>query len=63
MIGGNVSSGRPDGALQTMMMFVYQYGFEKFDFGMSSAGAIILFLTSLVFSLVSAKSSGFFKDE
>lgn len=63
MLGGNTAIGKPAGSLQTMMMFIYQYGFEELDFGMSSAAAILLFLASFVFSIVSAVNSGFFKDE
>lgn len=63
MLGGNSAAGKPAGSLQTMMMFIYQYGFEKLDFGMSSAGAILLFLASFAFSMVSAANSGFFRDE
>ncbi len=62
ILGGNNSAGRPDGTLQTMMMFVYRYGFERLDFGVSSAAAIMLFIISFSFSMVSARISGFFND-
>jgi len=63
ILGGNSASGKPAGSLQTMMMFVYDYGYTQSNYGMSSAAAVILFIFSFVFSIYSAKISGFFKDE
>lgn len=62
IIGGNTTSGAPNGSLQTIMMYIYQFSFEKMEFGMASAGAMVLFLITLVFAVISARMSGFFKD-
>lgn len=61
IIGGNASAGRPNGTLQTILMYIYQYSFESPRYGMSSAGAVILFVIVLVLTLFNVKMSGFMK--
>lgn len=61
IIGGNSASGRPGGALQTLLMYIYQYSFEYPNFGMASAGAMILFVLIFVVTMLNLKFTGFFK--
>lgn len=63
VIGGNSVAGQPNQTLQTIMMYIYQYSFETPEFGISSAGAVILFLFVLAFTLVDLKISNFLKEE
>lgn len=62
IIGGNSTAGSPGGTLQTMMMFIYEFGLEKLNYGISSAASVILFIVTLIFSLISGKASGYFED-
>ena len=61
IIGGNTSSGRPGGTLQTILMYIYQYRFETPQYGIASAGAMILFVLTFAVTLVNLKMTGFFK--
>lgn len=61
IIGGNTSAGRPGGTLQTIMMYIYQFSFETPQYGIASAGAMILFVMTFVITLVNLKMTGFFK--
>ncbi len=63
VLGGNSTAGIPGGSLQTIMMYIYQYSFEKLEYGISSAGAIVLFVLTFIFTMINVKMSGFFKDE
>lgn len=63
IIGGNSSSGAPGGALQTLLLYIYQYSFEVPQYGLSSAGAMILFGIVFVFTLFNVKMSGMFKED
>lgn len=63
IIGGNSASGRPGGSLQTLLMYIYQYSFEYPNFGMASAGAMILFLLTFIVTMVNLKLTGFFDKE
>ena len=63
VIGGNSSSGAPGGTLQTLLLYIYQYSFEVPQYGISSAGAMILFVIVLLFTLVNVKMSGMFREE
>ena len=58
--GGN-AAGRPAGVLQTLMMFIYMFSFESPNFGIASAGAMILFIFTMVITLINLKITGFFK--
>ena len=62
VLGMNSASGRPGGSLQTIMMYIYQYSFESPNYGISSAGAIILFLMVFAITLVNLKLTRFFED-
>lgn len=61
IIGGNSATGRPGGSLQTLLMYIYQYSFEYPQYGMASAGAMILFGITFVVTLFNLKLTGFFK--
>lgn len=61
IIGGNSASGRPGGSLQTLLMYIYQYSFEYPNFGIASAGAMILFALTFVVTMFNLKFTGFFK--
>ena len=61
ILSGNVASGRPGGVLQTLMMFIYMFSFEVPNYGVASAGAMILFLGTLAVTLLNLKVTGFFK--
>ena len=61
ILGGNSCAGRPNGTLQTLLMYIYQYSFEAPSYGISSAGAVVLFVIVMSVTLVNVKMSGFFK--
>ena len=63
IIGGNTSAGRPGGTLQTIMMYIYQFSFETPQYGIASAGAMILFVMTFVITLINLKMTGFFKKK
>lgn len=63
ILGGNNASGVPAGSLQTIMMYIYQYSFEKLEYGISSAGSMVMFGVTFIFTMISAKLTGFFNDE
>ncbi len=63
IIGGNSASGKPGGTLQTILMFIFQYSFDSPQYGMSSAGAVMLFILTLAFTLINVKATGMFKEE
>ena len=62
ILGGNSSAGRPNGTLQTILMYIYQYSFEAPRYGISSAGAVILFVLVMIFTIFNVKMSGFLKE-
>ena len=53
IIGGNSPSGRPGGTLQTILMFIYQFSVESPQYGIASAGAMILFVITFIVTAVS----------
>lgn len=61
IIGNNSSTGRPGGSLQTLLMYIYQYSFEYPQYGLASAGAMILFALTFTVTLGNLKVTGFFK--
>lgn len=63
IIGGNTSTGRPGGTLQTILMYIYQFSFETPQYGIASAGAMILFVLTFSITLVNLKMTGFFKKK
>ncbi|GHV43253.1 sugar ABC transporter permease [Spirochaetia bacterium] len=63
ILSGYSGAGGNGGALQTILLYIYQYSFEQPRYGLSSAGALILFIFVLVFTLINVKLSGMFKGE
>lgn len=62
ILGGNTSAGRPGGTLQTILMYIYQFSFETPRYGIASAGAMILFIITLIITLINLRMTGFFKE-
>ena len=63
VLSGNSCAGRPNGTLQTLLMYIYQYSFESPQYGISSAGAVILFLIVLVLTIINTRLTGLLKEE
>lgn len=63
IVSGYSGAGGNGGALQTILLYIYQYSFEQPRYGLSCAGAIILFVFVLFFTLINVKWSGMFKEE
>lgn len=63
VLSGNSCAGRPNGTLQTLLMYIYQYSFESPQYGISSAGAVILFLIVLVLTIINTRLTGMLKEE
>jgi len=63
ILSGYSGTGGNGGTLQTILLYIYQFSFEEPRYGISSAGAIILFIFIFCFTLVNVKLSGLFKGE
>lgn len=63
VLGGNSCAGRPNATLQTLLMYIYQFSFESPQYGVSSAGAAILFIIVLALTLLNTKLTGILKEE
>lgn len=63
IIGNNTAAGRPGGSLQTLMMYIYQYSFEYPQYGLASAGALILFVLTFVVTMFNLRMTGMFKTD
>ena len=63
MLSGNSCAGRPNGTLQTLLMYIYQYSFESPQYGISSTGAVILFIIVLVLTAINTKMTGLLKED
>lgn len=62
IIGNNTAAGRPGGSLQTLMMYIYQYSFEYPQYGLASAGALILFVLTFSITLLNLRVTGMFRN-
>jgi ABC-type sugar transport system permease subunit len=62
ILSGFSGAGGNGGALQTILLYIYQYSFEQPRYGLSSAGALILFVFVFFFTLINVKLSGMFKE-
>ena len=60
---GNNSAGVPGGTLQTILMYIYQFSFEVPNYGISSAGAMILLVMVYAFTMLNVKLTGFLDEE
>ncbi|MBE1591278.1 carbohydrate ABC transporter permease [Nonomuraea angiospora] len=47
-----LTNGGPNGSSEVLMTLIYKLGFQKNDLGVASAGGIVLFLATLVLTLV-----------
>lgn len=63
ILSGNSASGKPGYSLQTILMYIYQYSFESPNYGLSSAGAMILFVMVLIVTIFNLKLTGFFDQD
>lgn len=63
IVSGYSGMGGSNNTLQTILLYIYQYSFEQPRYGLSSAGAIILFVFVLLFTLLNVKLSGMMKEE
>ncbi len=63
IIGGNSAAGRPGGTLQTILLYIYQFSFEKPQYGIACAGAMVLFVLTFAITMVNLKLTGFFKKK
>jgi ABC-type sugar transport system permease subunit len=63
ILGGMDCYGGAGGTLQTILMYVYQYSFETPNYGIASAGAMVLFVLVFVMTMINVKLTGFLKDE
>jgi ABC-type sugar transport system permease subunit len=63
ILGGMDCYGGAGGTLQTILMYVYQYSFETPNYGIASAGAMVLFVLVFIMTMVNVKLTGFLKDE
>lgn len=62
ILSGNTPAGKPNGTLMTILMYIYQYSFETPQYGVSSAGAMVLFVIVMAFTILNLKVSGFLKE-
>lgn len=63
ILGGMDCYGGAGGTLQTILMYVYQYSFETPNYGIASAGAMVLFVLVFIMTMINVKMTGFMKDE
>lgn len=63
IIGGSNTSGGAGGSLQTILMYIFQYSFETPNYGVASAGAMILFVLVFAITMINVKTTGFLSDE
>ena len=47
-----LTQGGPGTTTEVLSMFIYRYGFQSFDMGLTSAASMILFVLTLVICLV-----------
>ena len=63
ILGGSDSYGGAGGTLQTILMYVFQFSFETPNYGVSSAGSMVLFVLVFIMTMINVKLTGFLKDE
>ena len=63
LLSGNSSAGNPSASLQTILMYIYQFSFRTPNFGLSTAGSMVLFVLILTVTLFNLKVTGFFKKD
>ncbi|GMA61131.1 ABC transporter permease [Alicyclobacillus fastidiosus] len=55
ILGG--ATGSPDGSIQTIVEYIFEHGFQGFNFGVASAATYILFVIILIFTYFNLKAS------
>lgn len=55
ILGG--ATGSPDGSIQTIVSYIYEHGFQGFNFGVASAATYILFAIILIFTYLNLRIS------
>lgn len=63
ILSGNSSAGNPSASLQTILMYIYQFSFRTPNFGLSTAGSMVLFVMILIVTVINLKVTGFFKKD
>ena len=63
IIGGSNTSGGAGGSLQTILMYIFQYSFETPNYGVASAGAMVLFVLVFLLTMINVRATGFLSDE
>lgn len=63
ILSGSDSYGGAGGTLQTILMYVFQFSFETPNYGVSSAGSMVLFVLVFIMTMINVKLTGFLKDE
>lgn len=63
ILSGSDSYGGAGGTLQTILMYVFQFSFETPNYGVASAGSMVLFVLVFLMTMVNVKLTGFLKDE
>lgn len=63
ILGGSDCYGGAGGTLQTILMYVFQFSFETPNYGVASAGSMILFVLVFIMTMINVKMTGFLKDE
>lgn len=63
ILSGNSAAGKPGYSLQTILMYIYQYSFESPNYGLSAAGAMILFVMVLIVTVINLKITGLASKE
>lgn len=63
LLSGNSAAGNPSASLQTILMYIYQFSFRTPNFGLSTAGSMVLFVMILLVTLINLKVTGFFRKD
>ena len=63
ILSGSDSYGGAGGTLQTILMYVFQFSFETPNYGVASAGSMVLFVLVFIMTMINVKLTGFLKDE
>jgi multiple sugar transport system permease protein len=63
LFSGNSASGKPGYSLQTLLMYIYQYSFESPNYGVASAGSMILFVIILFITIFNLRLTGFYRKD
>ena len=63
ILSGSDSYGGAGGTLQTILMYVLQFSFETPNYGVASAGSMVLFVLVFIMTMINVKLTGFLKDE